>query len=418
MNKNRLLITDWIDKLSAISNSHDPSHQSCSSEQEVSSRPFYEYFHDDSTSYHPDLYSFSSHLELTEAGLVSGSGTVTRRRTWVWPTFSGWTSWEAVSGGQVGLHSLTGQITENLLSGEVRLRFCNDLTFLLRIKSGSLHGLCLASFQDHLVWAGRYQEGLLTRSISLDWESGALLSDQEIYLYPDMLTALTGVWDRGRMVSAREAEVETLRLGDDDLPLIVCSPPTGPEYSFSPSGPDNFGPSDPQLCEPYERKYIRVGRSGIEDSGEGVFALTDLQPGSLAAVFNGYKVPLCSGGDPTAGLSSLEEVYERLAYNIHMPEDENFYIDFPPSMASLTVYRASLGHKVNHSFLPNSVFGTMFHPRWGRVRTVVTTSLVRAGEEILVDYGYDLVRCPDWYRNMWTDTIGAKTGLNYLEYRK
>ena len=78
----------------------------------------------------------------------------------------------------------------------------------------------------------------------------------------------------------------------------------------------------------------------------------------------------------------------------------------------------SLGHKVNHSFLPNSVFGTMFHPRWGRVRTVVTTSLVRAGEEILVDYGYDLVRCPDWYRNMWTDTIGAKTGLNYLEYRK
>ena len=106
-----------------------------------------------------------------------------------------------------------------------------------------------------------------------------------------------------------------------------------------------------------------------------------------------------------------------MAYNIHMPQDADFFIDFPPDQADLSTYCASLGHKVNHSFLPNSVFGVMSHPRWGRVRTVVTTTHVSAGQEILVDYGYDLLRCPLWYRQLWTQQIGLKTGQKYWEYK-
>ena len=30
--------------------------------------------------------------------------------------------------------------------------------------------------------------------------------------------------------------------------------------------------------------------------------------------------------------------------------------------------------------------------RWGRVRTVVTLQEVQRGQELLVDYGYDLIR--------------------------
>ena len=94
----------------------------------------------------------------------------------------------------------------------------------------------------------------------------------------------------------------------------------------------------------------------------------------------------------------------------------------------------AMGHKVNHSFRPNSVFGVMSHPRykltriisahhyhivprWGRVRTVVTTCHVSAGQEILVDYGYDLLRCPLWYRQLWSQQIGVKTGQKYWEYK-
>ena len=101
-----------------------------------------------------------------------------------------------------------------------------------------------------------------------------------------------------------------------------------------------------------------------------------------------------------------------------MPEDEHFFIDFPPDMADLNLYCASLGHKVNHSFLPNSKFGVMYHPRWGRVRTVVTMTHVEPGQELLVDYGYDLIRCPEWYRQLWSLEVGQHQGLKYWEYKK
>ena len=157
-----------------------------------------------------------------------------------------------------------------------------------------------------------------------------------------------------------------------------------------------------QVRDPYESVTVEVRGSGMEGGGEGVFARRNLPAHTLAAVFNGYRVPLYGGTHPATGIDDEQERYERLAYNIHMPEDENFYIDFPPDQADTRKYCASLGHKVgqymkltevlsacqvNHPFHPNCEFGTVQHPVWGRVRTVVTLQPVRRGEELLVDYG-------------------------------
>ena len=49
--------------------------------------------------------------------------------------------------------------------------------------------------------------------------------------------------------------------------------------------------------------------------------------------------------------------------------------------------------QVNHSFLPNCKFGSMWHPRWGRVRTVVTTKDVEQGQELLVTQYLQYLRC-------------------------
>ena len=143
----------------------------------------------------------------------------------------------------------------------------------------------------------------------------------------------------------------------------------------------------------------------------------DLPKNRIAAIFNGYRVSIYAGIFPAEGIEEEEKIYERLSYNIHMPEDEDFFIDLPPSKADLSVYCASLGHKVNHSFIPNCSFGTMFHPRWGRVRTVETMEEVEEGQELLVDYGYDLLRCPEWYRELWTRELGG-SGMKYWEYKK
>ena len=84
--------------------------------------------------------------------------------------------------------------------------------------------------------------------------------------------------------------------------------------------------------------------------------------------------------------------------------------------------------------------------RWGRVRSVVTLREVASGEELLVDYGYDLIRwhhhddddddedndddvgddgdddvngnfrCPAWFRQLWNQQLGHKYTKHCLPY--
>ena len=51
-------------------------------------------------------------------------------------------------------------------------------------------------------------------------------------------------------------------------------------------------------------------------------------------------------------------------------DEENLCIDIPPELGDLVQYNATLAHKVNHSFEPNSEF-VLFsaHPVLGTVHT-------------------------------------------------
>ena len=70
--------------------------------------------------------------------------------------------------------------------------------------------------------------------------------------------------------------------------------------------------------------------------------------------------------------------------------------------------------QVNHSFLPNCKFGSMWHPRWGRVRTVVTTKELEQGQELLVTqylqylYNYNIYNIYRW--TMVTTCCGVRSG--------
>lgn len=62
-------------------------------------------------------------------------------------------------------------------------------------------------------------------------------------------------------------------------------------------------------------------------------------------------------------------------------------LSLPPSLASPEVYRATLGHKINHSETnDNCVFGFCVHPRFGAIRSIVTTEIIHQGAELLIDY--------------------------------
>jgi len=72
--------------------------------------------------------------------------------------------------------------------------------------------------------------------------------------------------------------------------------------------------------------------------------------------------------------------------------------DIPESLVSTSEYCATLGHKINHSFIYNCTEWFFHHPRHGLIPCTRTTREVLEGEELFLHYGYDPRNCPTWYR--------------------
>ena len=74
-------------------------------------------------------------------------------------------------------------------------------------------------------------------------------------------------------------------------------------------------------------------------------------------------------------------------------------IDVPIEYWSIENYRATLGHKANHSFLKsNGLCFSVIHPRHGPINAIVTMRKIRKGDEILWSYGYtEHSLIPSWY---------------------
>ena len=64
-------------------------------------------------------------------------------------------------------------------------------------------------------------------------------------------------------------------------------------------------------------------------------------------------------------------------------------VDIPQEFGPVARYRATLGHKANHSFRYNAQY-TLFstHPVLGTIMAVVATRDLPAGTEVLCKYGY------------------------------
>ena len=65
----------------------------------------------------------------------------------------------------------------------------------------------------------------------------------------------------------------------------------------------------------------------------------------------------------------------------------------------ITKYRATLGHKVNHSFTKkNTIAQSVIHPRFGPINYLLSTRKIKKGEEILWSYEYETKNwVPKWY---------------------
>jgi len=229
-----------------------------------------------------------------------------------------------------------------------------------------------------------------------EWVRGEFTSDNNRYVYPPALTvvcSLRGRWFRGRMISARFYYGEEAR----------------GNRTFS-SDPATFKriSRDPLLADPFEQLCCFVHRSSLnasahsagagthpmDDAGEGLFAKVDLPAGVVVSFYNGLR---------QRGSRTERNPWRLNTNAIALDEEKDIDIDVPPSCSDPAVYCASLGHKANHSFEPvrrTAKYDVCYHPRFGLIKCIRTVVAVRAGEELLVDYGYKIGpnSGPAWFR--------------------
>ena len=68
-------------------------------------------------------------------------------------------------------------------------------------------------------------------------------------------------------------------------------------------------------------------------------------------------------------------------------------------------FRTTLGHKANHMFeMNNADYDTILHPVHGPIACLVANRDINVGDEITVDYLYDVELADDWYQELYHKT--------------
>jgi len=285
-----------------------------------------------------------------------------------------------------------------------------DVDFFGLFFRGNLVGRC---------WKSLPGGGMLASS-QLDF-SGA----DTAFLYPDIRTAMVGDFSSGgRMIEARLAEVSGIRKtrpshGCNKACRLVC--PLTPVFAIQ-NDKDVFRydkstgsriSSDPKLRDPYERHFVRIGKSRIPMAGQGLFAKNRIEPFTVVAFYNGVRSHEDDYVDEAVSDEEDDEncdvLGEKYRYRLKLSAKEQ--MDIPKEMATIEKYNATLAHKIQHSFTPNCEMDDFEHPRFGDIKCVASLKPIKAGEELTIHYAYELNTAPVWYKKQWARHQKRARGL-------
>lgn len=238
-------------------------------------------------------------------------------------------------------------------------------------------------------WMGLLGEGHLHGEISSDFS----VSGQNIaYIYPDGKTALKGKFENKFMIEAFHHEVEEYDCDENGLLFVKKFGPKLSEEKFFYDPPTNesFGGGN-SIPDPYEIKLVKLEKSSILNSGDGVIAIKDLPKGKIVAHYSAF-------------LYNIEQykIYNlKCQYNQSLTDDQRracfkytvgikplkAYASIPPEadIEPLTL----LGGKINHHFTKeNAGLVDIEHPRWGICKGIRSMKPIKAGEELFLNYNY------------------------------
>ncbi len=206
-----------------------------------------------------------------------------------------------------------------------------------------------------------------------------------------MTCAIKGYFEGHRLKSGHFGKVVSFTQDISGLPLPqVEILQQDISYTYDPSMSVSISKT-PLSRDPYEHQNVYVKTSTISLAGEGLFAKRFLPAGSLIALFNGIR---------QRETGFVKKIRDFSDYRIGLGSGE-ICLDIPDPYTSLKNYCATTGHKACHSFKPNSVFKELFHPRFGRIMSIVSEKDIQPHHEVLVSYNYRIHQAPTWYQELY-----------------
>ena len=304
--------------------------------------------------------------------------------------------WQFDCGG-VSESSLSGTFVDDALEGEGEYVDSDGSYTVGQYRAGSLNGhVCEYTAAGQLLYSGQYcdnqRHGQGTfhhndgGSFEGEWRDGLFHGTANTYTYPIVANTtiqFRGEWRDGSMYATR-LFIDDQRTGDST-------------YTDDESTLGSPIASQPLLPDPYEQHTVYVAPSSLgPQAGEGLFARVDLPAGVCVSFYNGVK---------QAEAETERRHWRHNGNCIALDEAAGIDIDVPQQLASTALYCASLGHKANHTFdknQQNCLYSHYYHPRQGHIKCVRVRADrvggVKAGEELLVEYGYDKRGGPQWWK--------------------
>ena len=222
-----------------------------------------------------------------------------------------------------------------------------------------------------------------------------------------METALVGRFANGVIIKARPTKILKERCHKGVKEIKVAKPKKdAPTFTYH--RPDRLRIGDqPKVMDPLDKKNTYIGQGKKDD---GVFAKKDIKKGDVIMYYSGLLWNITDQALYTRDTYKNQTMddYWKIHRNL-MNFKGRLVIHIPEEYWNISNYRATLGHKINHSFVHGkSNFGFAYHPRFGDIRCLYATDDISKGEEILTNYGYRIGghRVPGWYKELYEKETG------------
>ena len=150
--------------------------------------------------------------------------------------------------------------------------------FLGRFKNGQVVG--------HF-WIGMLHSGYIH---GIADSNGLATGEDMTFIYLDGETALKGHFENKYMKKAKNVDVK--KYGCDENGMFIATEFTEPlsdyEFFYDPCTNETFGGGSKEIPDPYEMKTVKISKSIVENSGEGVIMKRDIPKQRVACFYSLY----------------------------------------------------------------------------------------------------------------------------------